>query len=305
MAKDKKKQNAGIKTTRASAVSGTPTASILHIPQKNDEPVFSFGAVIQKYRNENGMSQTELARIMGTSRNTVTNWETDKSRPEIDTIRELCTLLGIPLYELFNIPSVGTPTASENRMLNQYRKLSPVSRKVVNNLVRNMLEEETNARDDLLRKNYGIISLEATPTAAGIGCPDTGLPPDYFFVKKNRRSSSADTIVRVSGRSMEPKYHDGDLVYVKFTSGADDEDDVVCVYHEGFIIKRFRNRKLYSLNTAYDFGDDHEFDDIVLLGRVLGIVEEDDIPSPDDIPILEELFASEIREFQERYRSDC
>ena len=30
----------------------------------------------------NGMSQPELAQLLGVSRNTITNWETDKSRPE-------------------------------------------------------------------------------------------------------------------------------------------------------------------------------------------------------------------------------
>lgn len=239
------------------------------------------------------MNQSELARIMGTARNTATNWETDKSRPEFDTIRELFTLLGIP--------NAGLPSPGENRPLSQYRKLRPVSRKVVDNLVRNMLQEETNARDDMLRSNYLLQSIQATPMATGVGCPDTGLPPDYFFVKKTRRSSYADTIVQVSGRSMEPKYQDGDMVYVKFTLSADNGDDLVCVYHEGFIIKRMYDRKLYSLNAEYDFGGQHEFDDIVMLGRAIGIVEDDDIPASDDIPILEELFAHEIREFNEEH----
>ena len=39
----------------------------------------------------------KLAELMGISRNTITNWENDKCRPEVDSIRELCTMLGIPL----------------------------------------------------------------------------------------------------------------------------------------------------------------------------------------------------------------
>ena len=57
----------------------------------------SFGAVLRKYRNKNEMSQPKLAELMGISRNTITNWENDKCRPEVDSIRELCTMLGIPL----------------------------------------------------------------------------------------------------------------------------------------------------------------------------------------------------------------
>ena len=95
--------------------------------QKDTVP--SFGAVLRKYRNRNGMSQPELANIMGISRNTITNWENDKSRPEVDSIRPLCTMFGIPIYKIFGLSNES----------------------LVDKVVASMLEEETDARDIYLK----------------------------------------------------------------------------------------------------------------------------------------------------------
>lgn len=275
------------------------STTLIHLPntaaQKDTVP--SFGAVLRKYRNRNGMSQPELANIMGISRNTITNWENDKSRPEVDSIRTLCTMFGIPLYELFGLSNDSLPSPHENVILRQYRRLSPVGRKVVDKVVASMLEEETDARDNYLQDSFFVLPLESTPAAAGPGCEFVDIPPEYMFIKKNGYNESADALVRVSGASMEPHYHNGDLVYIKYANTADDGDDVVCSTADGAVIKRLSNHRLYSLNKTLPFGEKNEDDHVVILGRVIGIVSADELPDDADIPILEEVKSEEIREF--------
>ena len=169
-------------------------------------------------------------------------------------------------------------------------------------MAKTIVAEEETARDKAIKDKYTILPLEATPAAAGTGCPDTGEPPEPFYVKKNGISESADAIVRVSGDSMEPIYHDGDYVYVEYTNSSYDEEDVICVYHEGFIIKRCRGNKLYSLNKKRDFGDNHEYDDIRMLGRVLGILSVNDKPDKADAAFLDDLFTEDLRLFNRKYR---
>lgn len=41
-----------------------------------------------------------------------------------------------------------------------------------------------------------------------------------------------------------------------------------------------------------------------MVGRVVGIVEDEDQPDPDDIPVLMQLFAKEIREFESVYEME-
>ena len=100
----------------------TGSRTVVHLPNSasQNDAVLSFGAVLRKYRIKNEMSQPKLAELMGISRNTITNWENDKCRPEVDSIRELCTMLGIPLYELFGLSNDSIPSPHENIILSQF-----------------------------------------------------------------------------------------------------------------------------------------------------------------------------------------
>lgn len=280
--------------------------TLMHLPTVNrqKDAVPSFGAVLKKYRTMNGMSQPELAQLLGVSRNTITNWETDKSRPEIDSIRTLCTMFGIPLYELFGLTSDSMPSPHENVILHQYRQLSKVGQKVIDKMIGSMLQEEADARDSYLRDSFFLLPLESTPAAAGPGCIFGDAPRDYMFIRKNEYNESADALIRVSGASMEPHYHNGDLVYVKYTNTAQDGDDVVCSTADGAVIKRLSGHRLYSLNKSLPFGEKNEDDHVVILGRVLGIVSADELPDDRDIPTLEEVKSEEIREFNRSYGYD-
>ena len=259
------------------------------------------GSVIKKYRSDNKISQIDLAKMMNTSRNTIVNWENDNSRPDVETIRELCMILGIPLYELFDIPNNTTHTPKENVLLKSYRALSAVSRKMIDRMVTTMLQEETDARDEYLRNSYCILPLEATAVAAGTGCEFTELPAKPIFIKKNSISEKADAIVRVSGASMEPLYHNDDYLFVVYTQDHNDGDDVICTTADGAVVKRAVGNRLISLNDKYPFGEKYEDDHVQILGKVIGIVGKDDIATENDIGDLEELHSVELREFHKTH----
>lgn len=44
-----------------------------------------------------GLTQLELAKIIGVTRNTVANWETGKTEPSVVQLRKLSELSGVPL----------------------------------------------------------------------------------------------------------------------------------------------------------------------------------------------------------------
>ena len=268
--------------------------------QKADD--LHFGSVIKKYRTDNKISQIDLASMMNTSRNTIVNWENDKSRPDVETIRELCMILGIPLYELFNIPNNTTHTPRENVLLKGYRSLSSLSRKMIDRMITSMLQEETDARDEYLRNTYRILPLEATAVAAGTGCAFNDIPAKPVFIKKNCISEKADAIVRVSGASMEPLYHDNDYLFVIYTQDHKDGDDVICTTADGAVVKRAVGNRLISLNDKYPFGEKYEDDHVQILGKVIGIVGKDDIAAENDIGDLEELHSVELREFHKTHQ---
>lgn len=48
------------------------------------------GSQMKKIRQTRGMSQVELARQLGISKQSVSNWENDHSVPTIDLLKKLC-----------------------------------------------------------------------------------------------------------------------------------------------------------------------------------------------------------------------
>ena len=109
-----------------------------------------FGAVLKQYRNRAGLSQAELADIMGVSRNTVINWEADRNKPEFDMLPELCTVLGLTLGTLFGTDSADRLSPGEQRLISNYRRLSRIGKNVVAKMTAAMLDEELRAMDEVL-----------------------------------------------------------------------------------------------------------------------------------------------------------
>ena len=59
----------------------------------------SFGERLKLARKKKGMTQKQLAEIIGAKHNSVSNWEKDQNKPDTRTIRRLCAELEItPSY---------------------------------------------------------------------------------------------------------------------------------------------------------------------------------------------------------------
>lgn len=261
----------------------------------------TFGAVLQKYRSKNNISQAELAEKLSTSRNTVNNWENERSKPDFETIKLLAQMFGIPLYELFGIVDDSTPTSKERSLLSDYRQLNSSNQRIVGRIVSSMLEEEENTKLHWLQESYLILPLESTPAAAGTGCSEVEIAAEPFFIRSSSISRRADALIRVSGHSMEPKYQDGDYVFVKYTQDVEDGDDVIAFCADGGVVKRLRDNKIYSLNPKYPFGEKSEDDHVKIIGKVIGIAEAEDFPNPEEWQELQKIKSRELRQFEKQH----
>ena len=100
--------------------------TISRLPSAPVEPkaAYAFGDVIRKYRTRAKYNQRELAKLMGVNQNSICNWETDKRLPDAQTLRRLCMLLDIPLYEFFGMEDRHSGLSEhEQRLLDFYRSL--------------------------------------------------------------------------------------------------------------------------------------------------------------------------------------
>ena len=264
-----------------------------------------FGEVIKTHRKKRKLSQQELADQLGVTRNTIVNWEADKSKPEFDGIPQLCSALDISMETLFSLDHAPGISKEEQLLVGVYRQLSVVGKKVASSMLNAMLDEECKAMDASYRSTYCILSHDPGAAAAGSGFEYTDEKPTPMFIRKNDLSVQADAIVRVSGTSMEPVYHEGNFVYIHYADSAYSGEDVVCATANGLVIKRMSdNGQLYSVNKAQPFGKKYEDDHIVIRGKVLGVVSPADYAPDVDLPILNELFHDELKDFYEAHHID-
>lgn len=276
----------------------SPNSPVVPFPAAQASPL-QFGALLKARRKQARLSQREFAEMMHVTRNTVINWEADKSKPDYTLIPDLCALLNIRLHELFHMPPENGLNPLENRIVENVRTLCPASRRVVDKMVSAMVEEELRARDAELKASFAIFLRRPGSLAAGVGSEVPDLPPEYAFLRRNDVNARADGIALVDGSSMEPVYHSGDYVYYKTASSADPGEDVLVDTDDGAVIKRVAaDRTLYSVNPAFPYPKKSEHNSLVIRGRVLGVVSSSDRPSREDAAALEELFSEELREFR-------
>ena len=261
-----------------------------------------FGQKLKEHRKKQTLSQQGLADMMKVTRNTIINWESDKSKPDYSLIPELCSLLGIQLYELFGMEPESGLSATEERVITNMRSLSPSNRRIVDKIVSTMLAEESMIREKELKQDFRLILVRPGNVAAGIGAFVPDDPPTYTFLRRNSISDQADGIVRVNGDSMEPVYHSGDYVYYKKTSSPLSGEDVIVDTDDGAVIKRVNHdMTLFSVNPNIPYPSKNESNMLIVRGLVLGTVQSSDHPSDEDEELLEELFVDEIREFRTMY----
>lgn len=255
------------------------------------------GDKIRSYRLLRGMNQPKLGAILGVTKNAVTNWETGLSRPEFDTIAQLCRTLDISADEFFGLPNrVDTLAFEEREHLRRFRTLSKYERMSVDKLIDAMIDGSELAFREECEKNFERLRCAALPASAGTGMPLTETDePEYVYLRVNRDVCRADEIITVRGDSMLPTFMDGDDLLVKHTEALEPgEIGVFVIAGEGYV-KEYRRDGLHSHNPKYKIIRPTEDDNIRCIGRVLGVVEDSWRATPEEQAVLDEIYSGKKR----------
>ena len=229
---------------------------------------------IRFYREQLGMEQKELARRLGITGNSISNWENGRARPDINLIPALCETLHITLYELFDMedPTI-TLTAGEAMHLESYRKLTKGHRYAVNQLTDTLLNVQRAESCPEIRE----LPFYERSLAAGIGDP-TEFEDDFtpIFLYADNISKRGNCVFSVNGDSMEPAFHDGDLVLVeRIPDGPDLEEGETGAFIIGneTYIKNLGADGLESINPDYKPILFNDSETVYLIGRVLSVLD--------------------------------
>ena len=230
---------------------------------------------IKHYRELTGMEQKALARLIGVTPNAVSNWETGRSRPDVNLLPGICGALNITFYDLFGVPDPAVRYSARQQLLvDKFSALSEGHKQAAENLVDTLsrVEAAENCPD------LSVLTYFSRQLAAGTGDPTDFIDEgEDVYVYSSPDVKQADCIFTVNGSSMEPYFHSGqDVLVQRIPDGPDlryGEIGAFIVGNETYI-KEFREDGLHSLNPDYAPMRFSEFDSVYLIGRVLGILDK-------------------------------
>lgn len=81
----------------------------------------TFGEKIKSLREQNGITQDELAERLYVTRTAVSKWENDKGLPSIDTLKRIAELFGVTLDELVSDDAVKNARLAEDKEARRFR----------------------------------------------------------------------------------------------------------------------------------------------------------------------------------------
>ncbi len=160
-----------------------------------------YGEVIRKAREAKGLSQSELAEMIGVNRVAITNYELEKNAPTYENVKKLSQILNIPEQDLFD------PTKKE---LIAREELHKNPKKYANELPELQLLQDMH-RFPFVTIGAGAEAVLDVAVLESIYIPSELLPPN--FNPKNV------LIAKVLGDSMEPKFYENDIIFFDMVNG--------------------------------------------------------------------------------------
>jgi SOS-response transcriptional repressor LexA len=114
------------------------------------------------------------------------------------------------------------------------------------------------------------IRMYDMPVSAGPGVDLSDVMESEIRIPDNAKTQDADYALRISGNSMEPKFHDGDILLIQNCDSVEvGELGIFILDGEGYF-KKFDGDKLLSLNPIYAPIPLSGFSEIQCAGRVIG-----------------------------------
>lgn len=114
------------------------------------------------------------------------------------------------------------------------------------------------------------IPLFDLPVSAGIGEYLDGDAAESVSITVSEATAGADFALRISGNSMEPKYHDGDVLLVQNAEGVEVGESGIFVLDGAGYFKVYGGDCLISLNPEYGRIMLKDFENVSCIGKVLG-----------------------------------
>ena len=195
------------------------------------------GTKLKQKREEFGMKQSEIARLLDINRSSYFSWENGRAVPNKSNLKKISDILGVT-EEFFY----------EEEIAMLYKQLNPTNQTKAMNYVKDLVDKQSNI---ITMPTFSYRVYESL--SAGIGSSvynDQNYDTVYF-----NEELANDFASWISGDSMEPKYQNGSVALIRETGFDYDGAVYAVVCNSQTYIKRvYREEhglRLVSINPNY------------------------------------------------------
>lgn len=165
----------------------------------------------------------------------------------------------------------------EKAALSKWVALDAKKRRMVLDVMADIVHSYESAQRQSIVHTFPIqIQISTHKVSAGTGYDlEDGDAWKTIDIADTETARNADFGLEVEGDSMEPKYHNGDIILISETPAVDIGDDCVYTVNGAGYVKQYGGDRLISLNKDYDdiYFHDYDYDSIHCVGKVIGVAE--------------------------------
>ena len=236
-------------------------------------------------RKKSGKTQKEVAEGIGIGQGTYKNYETGAREPNGDTLVAIANYFGVSTDYLLGRPDATAPVDpisqididdKEKAALSKWVALDAKKRRMVLDVMADIVHSYESAQRQAIVHTFPIqISMHKVSAGTGYDLDD-GDAWKTIDIADTEAARNADFGLEVEGDSMEPKYHNGDIILISETPAVDIGDDCVYTVNGAGYVKQYGGDRLISLNKDYDdiYFHDYDYDSIHCVGKVIGVAKQ-------------------------------
>ena len=252
---------------------------------------------ITHFRKQRGITQKELAKEVGITASTMTDYMKLRSAPSFGVIQKLADYFGVKKSDIdttFKEESSSLPDAPDSltqQITDKVVQLTPDNKKIVLRTSEELLErqkangemyteqneEETKINevseniirlDDYRQTTYRRVSGVVSAGSGSMQDDDLDMEVSFY---EDEIPDDYDAIAYVVGNSMEPKIKNGDYLFIKNTPQVDFNTIGIFQVDGANYVKKLRQGYLESLNPDYEDIHLDENNDIRTIGEVVSV----------------------------------
>lgn len=222
----------------------------------------SFGTRLKARREQLGITQPQLAEMLGVSKGAIGNYETDANSPKATILFKVFDVLKCDANYLFQ-DEMGNSypmkvSYDEYESIKKYRNLDDHGKELVN-FTLNKETERIEKYGKLGEVSHPVtsfpmrlISYYFKNASAGTGqLVIDNLPDKDIEIPDKPEYRNVSYAIGVNGSSMEPAFQDGDILLVEATREIEVGDIGIFQINNECFVKKLGETELISLNKDY------------------------------------------------------